>query len=244
MILALLLACSPFNDVESRWNAAWEACDPDTLSAEPDPYDLDASLSEGCQDQLQADFHVDVDSLRAAPVTDTSPPLEDCFTLSAFTLLVRDGGPYDGQAGGGVYPVYVEQMSEIVARIGGDDNRKLAYNFASWFTAGVTLDESLEAGALAITQEDGLHLSPEISDECGLELAHVIFHEAGHAVLEGHVACPDDPDAACDADDQGTTALERSLIALWLGECEDQEDPECVYLDEVHGALGALILEP
>ena len=59
MMLTLLLACSPFAGIEDRWNMTWEACDPDTIEGDPDPYDLDASLSGECQDQLLADFAAD-----------------------------------------------------------------------------------------------------------------------------------------------------------------------------------------
>ena len=109
--------------------------------------------------------------------------------------------------------------------------------------------EDFEDGALAATYEDGLHLSPLAVDECGVELAHVLFHESGHANLETHVACPEDfeftdcPDCgeimatACDEDDQGTFALESSLLALWEGTCdEDREAATCAYLEQAQGA--------
>ncbi len=249
MILALLLACSPFKGIEDRWNAAWEACDPDAAQGEPDPYDLDATLSADCQDTLLDDFKVDRESLAAVAETETSPALDACFVTSAYALLTRDAGRYaTTEPGDGVFQVYLDQMQEVYWQLGGDDNRQLAYNYATWFTAGVVV-ESFEDGALAATYEDGLHLAPEAADECGVELAHLLFHESGHANLEAHVACPEDfeftdcPDCeelmttACDADDQGTFALESSLLALWEGTCdEDGEAATCAYLEQAQGA--------
>ena len=256
MILALLLACSPFKNIEDQWNAAWEACDPDTVEGEPDPYDLDATLSADCQDTLLDDFKVDRDSLAAVAETDTSPALDACFVTSAFTLLSRDAGRFaTTEAGDGVFQVYLDQMQEVYWQLGGDDNRQLAYNYAAWFTAGVVVDESFEDGALAGTSDDGLRLAPEAVDECGVELAQVLFHESGHPNLGDHVACPQDfaftdcPDCtevtatACDADNQGTFALESSLLALWVGTCDEEAEADtCAYLEEAQGVAEDLAM--
>lgn len=254
MILALLLACNPFKDIEDRWNGAWEACDPDSVEGTPDPYDLDATLSAECQDRLLDDLKADRDSLATVPATDETPSLTACLTTGAYDLLTRDGGRFNTtEAGDGVYDIYVEQMQEVYWQLGGDDNRQLAYNYTTWFTSAVVADPDMADEFQTGTYEDGLHLGSSVLTRCGVELSHLLFHEAGHAELPLHVPCPDDfeiqdcPDcddthpAACDEDDRGTIALEASLLELWGRECEDQEDPVCGYIEDMRGVTVQLV---
>lgn len=233
MILLLLSACSPFGDLEDRWNQTWEICDPDALSGRPDPYDLNATLSADCQERLLDDLHVDRDSLDEAPTSETAPPLASCLALSGFVLLSRDGGDL-GDAPERTYAVYEEQLQGVLEVVGGQATRKLTYDYTTGLILGITWDPELPAGALAMTMEDGLHVSSEIGDECGLELGHLLFHEAGHRDLEGHVACAADPSLACDVDDQGTFALEASLLGVWAETAEDED--ERAYLEAARDA--------
>ncbi len=254
MILALLLACNPFKGIEDRWNGAWEACDPESVEGRPDPFDLDASLSAECQDRLLDDLKADRAALEAVAATDETPDLAACVITGAYDLLTRDGGRFGStEAGDGVYPVFLDQLQEVYWQLGGDDNRQLAYNYTAWFTAGVVNDDGLSEGAVAASYEDGLHLSPLVLTMCGPELGHVLFHEAGHAVLDKHVPCPegyefqDCPDCidptppACDADEEGTYALSASLLQVYVAACEDPEEEVCAYLEKMRAVEVQLV---
>ena len=250
MIALLLLACNPYADLTDRWSATWDACEPEAIVGEPDPYALDATLSAPCQDALLDDFHVDRTSLAQVPATDDHPSLEACFLTSAYALLTRDAGGLANTApGDGVYDIYLDELQEVIGQVGGESHRQLTYNYAAGFTAAVTA-EALDSGVLAYTDADGLHLAADATDECGVELAHLLFHESGHARLDGHIPCPegftltDCPDCAdvapsvCDAGETGTFALEASLLAVWAKACDPEVEAEtCGYLEEMGAAV-------
>lgn len=210
----LALACSPYRGIEDRWSPTWELCATDGAV---DPLDPDATLSAACQDRLLADFQADGAALAAAPVDAGRPDLRACFLVSAHTLLRQEAGSLPlTEASAHIYPVFLDALQEVRWQVGGDGNRQLAYNFAAHLTWGVQPTDGLQDGLLARTDDDGLHLSPQIAGYCGLGLASLLFHEAGHRVAEDHVPCPDDPTLSCDQDAQGTYALEVSLDELWL----------------------------
>ncbi len=207
LLLSLVLACRP---VEDRWTATALAC-ADSPGAD--------ALDAGCAAALDEDFAIEVSSFDGADLA--------VIHAGLFTLLVREAGDLETLEDAAVHGPLARRLRRAARQSDVDDLGAAAYNLASAQVSAMRSAHFAERDwRAAYDPQTGDILIRTPIDDAPESVALLLFHEAMHGVAPAHVACPDDPDDACDRSWSGSYGLQADYADLLLARCDWALEPE------------------
>ncbi|MCB9762836.1 MAG: hypothetical protein H6739_23750 [Alphaproteobacteria bacterium] len=224
ILLLALTACSPYRDIEDRWTATRAVCQPPEPFVrdyiDPDSYD---PLTDACRERLAQDFGV-------AEVFDSMKVREYVFE-ALFNLLGRDQGTvHDLEVGEYVRQPFIDAMTEQAEALETDDLGQLLYNFSAFHIALIIDDTSINEGFRYVDEEQAMLVNKtfEVEQDAALPngsgWATFVVHEASHAVVPGHVLCPDWGTPNCDADWTGAYGFQVATAWRLHEHCDVDAD--------------------
>ncbi|MCB9765826.1 MAG: hypothetical protein H6739_38985 [Alphaproteobacteria bacterium] len=236
--LLAITACSPYRDIEDRWTVAREVCEPPTPFVRDDVHpDSYAPITEACRDQLAEDFGVaeQFDSMKVR-----------AWVLEAlFNLLGRDQGKVSTlEVDEYVREPFIDHMTEMAEALHTDDLGQLLYNFSAFHITLIIDDTSIDEGFRYVIADQTMLVNKtlEVEQETALPKgsgwATFVVHEASHAVVPGHVMCPDWGTRDCDTDWSGAYGYQAATAWRMYGFCDTEQDAyNCIHLrDEMENA--------
>lgn len=216
LLVALAIGCCPLED---RWGPTAEAC-ADELA------DSGLVPAEGCADALLADFQADRGAF--------APEDEDRLILGLWTLFSAPAGQREDLRDQARLPGPLpRRLARAARRVDTEDLRAASWDLAAAQVASLRPARFAEADwRAAYDRSTGEILLRTPLDDDPQLLALLLFHESMHGLAAPHVACPEDPDDACDRRWSGAWGMQAGYADLLLLGCDPAREPDrCALLE-------------
>ncbi|MCB9797172.1 MAG: hypothetical protein H6741_31175 [Alphaproteobacteria bacterium] len=220
-LLLVLIACSPYRDLEDRWTDAYAICQP------PEPFSRDTPtalpISEACKERLIEDFGV-VDTFE-------EPAVREWVFEGLYNVLGRDQGLVSElEADDFVRAPFIERTREQAERLGTDSVAATLYSFAAFEIERIEDSDRAFDGFRYLAEErsvlinltDYVVQNPDSPE--GADWAVSFVHEATHAVVPRHVRCESYSNLWCDTDWGGAYGAHIATAELMWRSCDPYEE--------------------